>query len=207
MSTPNLSASTFISSSLDRGAIVERPSRGVAVLVDEDAAAIGRLRGGLASQGIELCVVNDLAGLGGRLHGLAPVVIVTEMRLRDGTAFDVLAERLATPAPVVIATHYGSIASAVRAIRMGAAGYLAKPADAAQILSAAGISTAGPAEPGPASVGGPPSGCDRLTLDRAIWEVINQALDEAGTISGAARRLGLHARSLRRMLAKHAPPR
>jgi ActR/RegA family two-component response regulator len=40
-----------------------------------------------------------------------------------------------------------------------------------------------------------------------MWEVLNEAVETAGSVSGAARRLGLHARSLRRMLAKYPPSR
>jgi ActR/RegA family two-component response regulator len=45
------------------------------------------------------------------------------------------------------------------------------------------------------------------SLDRTIWEYINQVVVGAGTLSEAARRLGVDRRSLRRMLAKYPPSR
>ncbi|HEY1065540.1 MAG TPA: helix-turn-helix domain-containing protein, partial [Pirellulales bacterium] len=47
---------------------------------------------------------------------------------------------------------------------------------------------------------------ETLTLARAEWEHINRVLaDCGGNISEAARRLGLHRRSLQRKLQKLAP--
>lgn len=46
-----------------------------------------------------------------------------------------------------------------------------------------------------------------LSLARAIRELLTQAVEDAGTLSGAAHPLGLRARSLRRMLANYPPPR
>jgi two-component system response regulator RegA len=75
---------------------------------------------------------------------------------------------------------------------------LTKPADADQIVAAlqhgASDSPAPPGEP--------------LSLARAEWEHINHVLvSVSGNISEAARRLGLHRRSLQRKLAKYPPTR
>jgi two-component system response regulator RegA len=54
----------------------------------------------------------------------------------------------------------------------------------------------------PEPAGGTPS------LARVEWEHINRVLqDSGGNISEAARRLGLHRRSLQRKLAKYPVPR
>jgi len=127
-----------------------------------------------------------------------PDLVVAEYRLAGKCVLDLLE---AVPRELwprlVIVTSYGSVASAVRAIKLGVGGYLVKPASGAHVLRAAGREVAAPEET-PASY---------LSLDRAIWEVLNEAVEQAGTVSGAARRLGLHARSLRRMLAKYPPSR
>jgi ActR/RegA family two-component response regulator len=44
-----------------------------------------------------------------------------------------------------------------------------------------------------------------MSLDRAIWEYLNQTLAETGSISAAARRLRLDRTSLKRMLRKRPP--
>ena len=81
-------------------------------------------------------------------------------------------------------------------MRAGIAVYVAKPVTAEMVLAALGDGAdwaQAPADP-----------C-WPSLDRTIWEYINQVLVEAGSISEAARRLRIDRRSLRRMLAKHPP--
>ena len=96
---------------------------------------------------------------------------------------------------IVMLTGYGSIATAVDAVRAGAVNYLAKPADADQILAALnGTGSDGPGElPVP-------------SLARVEWEHIQRILTDCdGNISEAARRLGIHRRSLQRKLGKLPP--
>lgn len=136
-----------------------------------------------------------------------PSAIVSELKLNDGTVIDLLCSlRLHGAAlPVVVLTSRGSIAMAVKTMQCGAVNFLTKPASGQEIVAGlrAGCSCA--------SDGGGCStekiaGAKNLTLHRAIWEYINRVIDEAGSIHGAARRLGLERRSLQRMLAKDPPP-
>jgi two-component system response regulator RegA len=91
-------------------------------------------------------------------------------------------------------TGYASVATAVEAIKLGAVHYLAKPADADEIVAAfrrdrgdAGIEP--PGRP--------------LSVARLEWEHIQKVLSECGgNISETARRLGMHRRTLQRKLAK-----
>ena len=95
---------------------------------------------------------------------------------------------------IVVLTGYGSIPTAVEAVRRGAINYLTKPLDADQILAAFDK------ESEPASVDGIPS------LARVEWEHIQRILHDCdGNISLAARKLGLHRRSLQRKLSKLPP--
>lgn len=131
----------------------------------------------------------------------APELAVVDLRIGDESGLEVLRALLAKdPATrVVMLTGYGSIATAVEAMRLGAVHYLTKPADADQIVSALyrGADAASPAPPG-----------EPLSLARAEWEHINHVLvSVSGNISEAARRLGLHRRSLQRKLAKYPPSR
>lgn len=99
----------------------------------------------------------------------------------------------------LILTGYGSIATAVEAIRLGAADYLTKPANADQILAA----LLRQAEEGPTDLPPPehfPS------LDQVEWDHLHRVLHDCnGNISMAARKLGIERRSLQRKLQK-APP-
>lgn len=175
---------------------------GRAVVLDVETSSRRQLCGELAAGGWDITVVDDLEGLLRHIQagadGSEPDLLVAEYRLAGKCVLDLLdaVPRELWPR-LVIVTSYGSVASAVRAIQLGVRGYLVKPASGADVLRAAGHEAAA-AEDAPASY---------LSLDRAIWEVLTEAVEQAGTVSGAARRLGLHARSLRRMLAKYPPSR
>ncbi len=100
---------------------------------------------------------------------------------------------------VVVLTGYGSIATALDAVKLGAAHYLQKPADVDDIIMAFERDDAPPLEPPPADFRAP-------SLARAEWEHINRVLSDCGgNISEASRRLGIHRRSLQRKLQKYPP--
>ena len=95
-------------------------------------------------------------------------------------------------------TGFGSIATAVDAMRLGATNYVSKPADADDIL-AAFIRAERPVLEGATADFQAPS------LARAEWEHINRVLSDCGgVVSEAARRLGIHRRSLQRKLQEAA---
>lgn len=182
-----------------------RPRR--ALIVDAERWSQRTMSSDLAHLGCAARVVSDIGELRGVLAGAegAPDLIAAEYRLAGKRLEDLLA---LVPQPLwprlVIVTAYASIASAVRAVKLGVGGYLVKPARGDQVLRAAGYAGSGDDADVAALQGGAPP---YLSLDRAIWEFLTQAVEDAGTVSGAARLLGLHARSLRRMLAKYPPPR
>lgn len=95
---------------------------------------------------------------------------------------------------IVVLTGFASIATAVEAIKLGAAHYLPKPSNTDDIEAAFGRA-AGDAEV-------PVDG--RATSLRTLeWEKINETLIATGfNISETARRLGMHRRTLARKLEK-----
>ena len=97
-------------------------------------------------------------------------------------------------------TGYGSIASAVEAMRLGAHNYVSKPADADDVLAAV---------TGDARVDrdtGRRRRRRRPTLARAEWEHIQRILsDTGGNVSETARRLGITRRTLQLKLKKYPP--
>lgn len=94
----------------------------------------------------------------------------------------------------LVLTGYGSIATAVDAVRLGAVNYLQKPADADDILAAFERGHKPPLEEADRDYDAP-------SLERAEWEHIQRVLaDCGGNISKAARRLGIHRRTLQRKL-------
>jgi len=149
---------------------------------------------------------------------------VVDLRLADGSGLEAVARLLARwPAiRIVVLTGYGSIATAVEAMRLGVVDYLTKPADADQILDAlapdpasgAGVGT-GAGVGADAGAGSGATGDERHrpvvespSLQRVEWEHIQRVLrDCGGNITRAADQLGLHRRTLQRKLAYRPPPR
>ncbi|HEX4406959.1 MAG TPA: hypothetical protein VH560_19105 [Polyangia bacterium] len=93
--------------------------------------------------------------------------------------------------PFVVITDVCSLILASRVVRLGAHAVLARPTTFSQLLAAVRGAVEDDMQP--------------MSLDRAIWEHLNQALVEAGTISRAARRLRLDRSSFKRMLRKFPP--
>ncbi len=95
---------------------------------------------------------------------------------------------------IVVLTGYGSIATAVEAIKLGATHYLSKPAEVEDILAAFARDEGNVAQP-PAT--DPPS------VNRLEWEHIQTVLAQHdGNISATARALKMHRRTMQRKLAK-----
>ncbi|HEX7349372.1 MAG TPA: helix-turn-helix domain-containing protein, partial [Rhodanobacteraceae bacterium] len=100
---------------------------------------------------------------------------------------------------VLLLTGYASIATAVEAIKRGAHDYLAKPVDADAVVRALLDDTPTDAATEPPELPDTP-----LRLSRMEWEQIQRTLRECGgNVSAAARRLGMHRRTLQRKLGKH----
>ena len=123
----------------------------------------------------------------------SPELALIDLRLENDSGLAVLRDlkELDPSTVIVVLTGYGSIATAVEAIKLGAASYLTKPADADQIMSAfEGVQ--------------PPEDLLVPSLARVEWEHIHRVLtDCSGNISQAARALGIHRRSLQRKLARY----
>jgi two-component system response regulator RegA len=170
------------------------------LVVDDDEVLQKRLVRAFADRGF------DARGAGGfdaavRLaEAEAPELCVVDLRMPGRGGLELLTElkRIEPHTEVLILTGYGSIATAIDAVRLGAVYFLPKPADADDILAAFDRGRAPPStSSGDAAA---PS------LARAEWEHIQRILtDTGGNISEAARRLGLHRRSLQRKLQKLPP--
>lgn len=180
------------------------PKRHQVLLLDDDCSGRQQLTRELTQGGFDVNAADDAdTGVAWAIER-RPALVVLELRLRAGAGLDVLA-RLRPQLPAskfVVLTNYGSVASAVRAMRLGATNYLCKPAGLMDVLRAA--EERAPASDSP---GEPLKETElaALTLDEAIWEYINRAIEDAGSLSEAARRLGLWRQSLKRMITKYRP--
>ncbi|PCJ25345.1 MAG: two-component system response regulator [SAR86 cluster bacterium] len=100
---------------------------------------------------------------------------------------------------ILILTGYASITTAVEAIKMGADNYLAKPADADEILSALLDKNSDKST----SQSEQPLVMEPMSVRRLEWEHIQKVLKENdGNISATARHLKMHRRTLQRKLQK-----
>ena len=127
----------------------------------------------------------------------SPEMAVVDMRLPDQSGLDVVRQLkgIDESTAIIVLTGYGSIAAALESIRCGATHYLTKPTDVDRILSAFQHGLASRPRDLPTE---PPS------LARVEWEHMNRVLTDCdGNISEAARKLGMHRRSLQRKLSKH----
>jgi two-component system response regulator RegA len=120
------------------------------------------------------------------------------MRLNDGNGLDVISalKSRRPDARAIILTGYGNIATAVNAVKLGAVDYLAKPADADDVVAALLAQDNAKIEP--------PE--NPMSADRVRWEHIQRIYELCGrNVSETARRLNMHRRTLQRILAKRAP--
>lgn len=97
---------------------------------------------------------------------------------------------------IVVLTGYASIATAVRAVQLGATQYLSKPIEIDEIVAAFERKDGD---------SGTPLAPTPMSVNQLEWEHLQRVLlEHDGNISAAARALNLHRRSLQRKLRKHA---
>lgn len=166
------------------------------LVVDDDEAFRAVLAAALRRRGYEVNVAADADAALTSAEQLRPAFVVLDLRLGDDSGLQLVTPLLdiVPAARIVVLTGYASIATAVEAIKLGAAHYLTKPADTDEILAAFGRAAPDPdtalaREPTP--------------LQHLEWEHIQKTLIACdGNISDAARKLGLHRRTLQRKLQK-----
>ena len=164
------------------------------LLVDDDDALRSRLAHAMAARGFSTSEAATGAAALSIAVGESVSFAVVDLRLPDMNGLDVVRGiKAAVPlARVVVLTGYGSIATALEAVRLGASDYLTKPVDADEVTRALADETSreSPSQPPP-------------TLARVEWEHINRVLmDCDGNVTATARALGIHRRSLQRKLGK-----
>ncbi len=169
-----------------------------ALILVEDDPAFGRALGrSFQRRGYVVTVCPALEDLAPLLEGLSPAYAVVDLKLADGSGLECV-QRLHHHDPamkIVVLTGFASIATAVEAIKLGACHYLAKPSNTDDIEAAFARHA------GDSSVALTARPTSIKTLE---WERIHEILVDTGfNISEAARRLGMHRRTLARKLAKH----
>lgn len=169
------------------------------LLVDDDEAFLKRLARAMERRGFEPVTAGSVAAGKALATTMPPAYAVIDLRLEDGNGLDVVeALRERRPdARIVVLTGYGAIATAVAAVKIGATDYLAKPADADDVVNAL-------LARGDGALPAPPE--NPMSADRVRWEHIQRVFEQCErNVSETARRLGMHRRTLQRILAKRSP--
>jgi two-component system response regulator RegA len=174
------------------------PAERSLLIVEDDKSFLQRLAKALEARGFVVTAVETVADGLASLEQSPPAFAVVDMRLGDGNGLEVISalKQRRADARAVVLTGYGNIATAVNAIKLGAVDYLAKPADAddvvAALLALDRKSAELPENP--------------MSADRVRWEHIQRIYEMCGrNVSETARRLSMHRRTLQRILAKRAP--
>ncbi len=171
-------------------------TRPTLLLVDDDALFCEVLEDALQDRGYQVESAHDIATALEKANSLDPEYAVIDLRIGQESGLS-LAAQLHTRdenTRMVILTGYASIATAVEAIKLGVTHYLAKPADADEILAALHKDEGNPEVP---------VSSNPMSVKRLEWEHLQKVLAEcSGNISAAARKLHMHRRTLQRKLAK-----
>ena len=106
------------------------PERTILV-VDDEPAQRTVLAGFLRKRGFEVLQAAGVAEALSQVSGRLVDLVLTDLRMTDGTGLDVLngVRKINPEVAVVVMTAFGTVASAVDAMKHGASDYLTKPID------------------------------------------------------------------------------
>ena len=168
------------------------------LIVEDDKLLLQRLARAMEARGFSVRVAESVGDGLHQVEAQAPAFAVVDMRLADGNGLDVISalKKRRPEARGIVLTGYGNIATAVTAVKLGAADYLSKPADADEVVAALLATEEKKAAP--------PE--NPMSADRVRWEHIQRIYELCDrNVSETARRLNMHRRTLQRILAKRAP--
>ena len=175
-----------------------RPEDMSLLIVDDDEPLRVRLGRAMEKRGFQLTLAGGVREATEALKSNPPAFAVVDLRLEDGDGLEVVnaIHEKREDCRVIVLTGYGNIATAVAAVKAGAVDYLPKPADAYDVekalLAGEGQRPEPPENP--------------MSADRVRWEHIQRVYELCDhNVSETARRLGMHRRTLQRILAKRAP--
>jgi len=168
------------------------------LIVEDDASFARTLQRSFERRGYAVLTAASLEEVGTLLATRSPDYAVVDLKLAGANSGLAVVQALNAHDEdmlIVVLTGYASIATAVEAIKLGACHYLAKPSNTDDIEAAFSRAE------GDADV----ELTERPTSIKTLeWERIHETLAEVDfNISEAARRLGMHRRTLARKLGKH----
>lgn len=166
------------------------------LIVEDDAALAETLARSFSRRGYALEIACNTETALDKAKLFEPEYAVVDLRMPGASGLECVKglAALDNTMKIVVLTGYASITTAVESIKLGACHYLAKPANAEDIIAAFDKTE------GNSGVVISTSGTSIKNLE---WERIHEMLVETGfNISKTARRLGMHRRTLARKLEK-----
>jgi two-component system response regulator RegA len=168
------------------------------LIVEDDEVLRDRLAQAFAARGCDVRSATSASEAETMARQDPPEFVLLDLRLGADSGLGLIPalKAIDPETRIVVLTGYGSVATAVQAVRQGARHYLTKPAAVDEILAAFENDATGS--------GNASAALEPMSLDRVEWEHINRVLtDCGGNVSEAARTLGVHRRTLQRKLAKY----
>jgi two-component system, response regulator RegA len=172
-----------------------QPRARTVLIVEDDDRLMQCLARAMEARGFKVMIAGSVYDALAQVQLSAPEYAVVDMRLKDGCGLDIILALVQQRpnARAIILTGYGTIATAVRAIKLGAVDYLTKPADVEDIVSTLlapkGVRAEAPSQP--------------MSAARVRWEHIQQVHESCGhNVSETSRRLNMHRRTLQRILSR-----
>ena len=167
------------------------------LVVDDDKAFCAALAAAIRRRGASTVIAHGYDDAVDEAKAWRPDRAVVDMRMPGRSGLELIAElkKIDSEIRIVVLTGYGSIATAVEAMKLGAIHYLTKPAEVDEVCAAF--------DRVEANLVSPPPPVQEMSLQELEWEHLQRVLHDAGgNVSEAARRLGMHRRSLQRKLAR-----
>ncbi len=168
------------------------------LLVDDDATFCRVLSTALTRRGFCVSIAHSVEEALPLAVDNPPEYAVVDMKMKGAPGL-VLVKALHELDPntrIVVLTGYASISTAVEAIKLGATQYLAKPANADEIVAAFSHQ----------ADGNVPLTTQPTNIENLEWEHIQRVMREHDhNISATARALNMHRRTLQRKLNKPPP--
>jgi two-component system response regulator RegA len=166
------------------------------LVVEDDEVYRKALARAFRREGFEAVEAEGVEAANLALAGWSPAYAVIDLALGDGSGIDVV-RTLAARAPgcrSVLLTAHGTIPAAVEAMRAGAVDFRTKPISTAELVETLRRADSLPRRGLPDEL----DDAERQHIERILVET-------EGNVSEAARRLGLHRRTLQRKLQKTPP--
>lgn len=168
------------------------------LVIDDDEVFRNRLARAFRDRGLNVVEASDGDAACECAERVNPNLIVLDLKLKSESGLVVLKKLLQINrvVKVVVLTGYGTIATAVEAVKIGAVNYISKPVDADTVLAAFHDDSL--IQSSPITV---------PHLAQVEWDHIQRVVhDHKGNVTKAAKALGMHRRSLQRKLGKNPPP-